>query len=153
MILVWYLWSWIFNKCISKYFNIIKAYMRVHIVIICSIIHGFSMTWGIDMAVVSYRYLSSSPSDEDSVCTMRSAAFGSLEKKNISSKLNVQISRTKRKRHAKLHICPLIPLGELAAQCPRITLWAYTADKLYEWFCLAHRKEKARGLKWPRDAR
>ena len=36
--------------------------------------------------------------------------------KNVLSKLDVYISRTKRKRHAKLQICPLILLLQLAAQ-------------------------------------
>ena len=36
--------------------------------------------------------------------------------KIISSKLDVQISRTKRKRHANLRICPLMLLLQLAAE-------------------------------------
>ena len=61
------------------------------------------------------RYLSSSPSDEDLAYTMTSAAPRSGEQ-NTWSKLDVQISRTKPKRHAMHPICPLILLLQLAAE-------------------------------------
>ena len=80
--------------------------------------------------LLKYRYLGSSSSAGDLVYTMTSAAFRSLEK-IISLKLNVQISRTKPKRHAMHSICPLILFCRLAASGSRITLWAQ-ADKLYE---------------------
>ena len=62
------------------------------------------------------RYLGSSPSDEDLAYTMTSATPRSGEKKNTWSKLNVQISRTNRKRQELEHICPLILLLQLAAE-------------------------------------
>ena len=51
--------------------------------------------------ILNPRYLGPSPSDEDFAYTMASAAFRSGEK-NISLKLHVQISRTKRKRRANI---------------------------------------------------
>ena len=71
--------------------------------------------------ILNYRYLSAAPSGGDLAYTMTSATLRSIEK-NISLKLNVQISRTKPKRHAMHSICPLILFCQLAADCPRITL-------------------------------
>ena len=47
--------------------------------------------------LLEYRYLGSWPPDGETGCAMTSATPRSVE--NVSAKLNIRISRTKRKRH------------------------------------------------------